>query len=62
MALSSFPELELNALNAEQFIEAYRAKFQTCDPFDEPALDYLAHLSRGVFRRFLKFLARTTRC
>lgn len=49
--------VELKGLSAEQFIYAYRAKFQTCDPFDEAALDYLVHLSRSVFRRFLKFLA-----
>lgn len=49
--------VELKPLTAEQFINAYRAKFPVCDAVDEPALDYLAHLSRGVFRRFLKFLA-----
>lgn len=49
--------VELKPLTAEQLIGAYRAKFPICGALDEPALDYLAHLSRGVFRRFLKFLA-----
>jgi hypothetical protein len=49
--------VELKPLTAEQLIDAYRAKFPICGAVDEPALDYLAHLSRGVFRRFLKFLA-----
>jgi len=51
--------VELKPLTAEQLIEAYNAKFpkETASLIDPPALDYLAHLSRGVFRRFLKFLA-----
>jgi CRP-like cAMP-binding protein len=49
---------ELKPLTADQIIYAFEEKFPMHDDLiDLFSLDYLAHLSRGVFRRFLKFLA-----
>jgi hypothetical protein len=46
----------LKPLTSEQLLEAYLQKWKSCEPFDEAALRLLAKLSRGVFRRFLKYV------
>jgi hypothetical protein len=49
--------VELKPLTADQIIDAFQEKFLMFDNVVEIfAVDYLAHLSRGVFRRFLRFL------
>jgi hypothetical protein len=50
--------IEIKPLSPSELITAYEAKFPTLEPFENATpLDYLAHISRGVFRRFLKFIS-----
>jgi hypothetical protein len=49
-------KIELEPLQPEQMIEAYRKHFGTKKPFTEEALLTLARMSRGVFRRFLRYI------
>jgi len=49
-------KIELEPLQPEQMIEAYRKHFRTTEPFTEEALLTLARMSRGVFRRFLRYI------
>jgi hypothetical protein len=51
--------VEIKPLSASELVDAYRAKFPTLEPFDESSLSFVAELSRGIFRRFLKFIAVT---
>jgi hypothetical protein len=46
----------LKPLTPEQLLEAYLQKWKSYEPFDEAALRLIAKLSRGVFRRFLKYV------
>jgi hypothetical protein len=49
--------IELPPLKPKQLLEAYkRALIKTTAPFTEEALLKLAHLSRGIFRRFLRYI------
>jgi len=48
--------IELKPLSPQQLIEAYRLRFETTDPFTENAVFRIAQLSRGVFRRFLRYI------
>ena len=54
-------KVELEPLRPEQVVEAYRKRFKTIDPFTEDALLELGRMSRGIFRRFLRYLALTLR-
>lgn len=54
-----FSVIEINLLTQQQLIDAYRLKWKTTDPFDLDALFLIASLSRGVFRRFLKYINLT---
>ena len=49
-------KIELEPLQPEQMIEAYRKRFGMTKPFTEEALLTLARMSRGVFRRFLRYI------
>jgi hypothetical protein len=49
-------KIELEPLEPEQMIEAYKKHFGTTKPFTEEALLTLALMSRGVFRRFLRYI------
>lgn len=51
--------IELKPFTAEQLVEAYRQKWTTAEPFAEDALMLIAKLSRGIFRRFLKYIHLT---
>jgi len=51
--------IELEPLTAEQLLEAYLQRWQSFEPFTEDALRFIAKLSRGVFRRFLKYINLT---
>jgi hypothetical protein len=51
--------VEIKPLSALELVDAYRAKFPTLEPFDESSLTFVAELSRGIFRRFLKFITTT---
>jgi hypothetical protein len=48
--------IELTPLKSQQLLEAYKTRFDTTDPFPEEALLLIAELSRGVFRRFLRYI------
>lgn len=44
-----------------EMVEAYRKRFKAIDPFTEDALLNLARMSRGIFRRFLRYITLTIR-
>jgi len=48
--------IELTPLKPQELLEAYKKRFKTTEPFTEEALILTAELSRGVFRRFLKYI------
>jgi len=54
-------KVELEPLRPEQMVEAYRKRFKSTDPFTEDALVTLARMSRGIFRRYLRYIALTLR-
>jgi hypothetical protein len=49
-------KVELEPLKPEQMVEAYRKRFKAIEPFTEDALFALARMSRGIFRRFLRYI------
>ena len=52
-------KVELEPLRPEQMVEAYRKRFKAIEPFTEDALLTLARMSRGIFRRFLRYITLT---
>jgi energy-coupling factor transporter ATP-binding protein EcfA2 len=52
-------KVELEPLKPEQMVEAYRKRFKTIKPFTEDALLALGRMSRGIFRRFLRYITLT---
>lgn len=48
--------VELEPLKPEQLVEAYKGFWHTSEPFTSGALLLLAQLSRGIFRRFMKYI------
>jgi len=52
-------KVELEPLKPEQMLEAYRKRFKAIEPFTEDALLTLARTSRGIFRRFLRYITVT---
>ena len=52
-------KVELESLKPEQMVEAYRRRFKAIEPFTEDALLSLARMSRGIFRRFLRYITLT---
>jgi hypothetical protein len=51
--------VELEPLKPEQMHEAYRKRFKAIEPFTEDALLSLGRMSRGIFRRFLRYITLT---
>jgi hypothetical protein len=51
--------VELEPLRCNQMVEAYRKRFKAVEPFTEDALLTLARMSRGIFRRFLRYITLT---
>jgi len=49
----------LKPLRPNELIEAYKLRNGTVEPFTEDALNLLGQLSRGIFRRFLKYIQIT---
>ena len=47
---------EIEPLTTEELLSAYSEQFKTYEPFTEEALEQIAKLSRGIFRRFLKYI------
>jgi len=54
-------KVELEPLEPQQMVEAYRRRFKAIEPFTEDALFTLARMSRGIFRRFLRYITLTLR-
>jgi hypothetical protein len=52
-------KVELEPLKPEQMFEAYRKLFKAIKPFTEDTLLSLARVSRGIFRRFLRYITFT---
>jgi hypothetical protein len=52
-------KVELGPLAPDQMLEAYLKGFETAGPFTEDALLTLARMSRGIFRRFLRYITLT---
>jgi hypothetical protein len=57
--LDKMDKVELEPLRPEQMVEAYRKRFKSVDPFTDDALLNLARMSRGIFRRFLRYITLT---
>jgi energy-coupling factor transporter ATP-binding protein EcfA2 len=51
--------VELTPLPPNSLVEAYRKRFKETEPFTEEALLKLASMSRGIFRRFLRYITIT---
>ena len=49
----------LKPLKPEELIEAYKLRNETIEPFTEDTLRLIGELSRGIFRRFLKYIQIT---
>jgi hypothetical protein len=54
--LDKMEKIELQPLQPKQLLSAYTRWFDSTEPFTEDALLTLARMSRGVFRRFLKYI------
>jgi hypothetical protein len=48
--------VELKSLKPERMVEAYGQQFESTEPFTPEALYAVARLSRGIFRRFLRYI------
>jgi len=57
--LGKMNRIELNPLKPEAITKFYEDKFNGPDPYTHDALLLLAKMSRGIFRRFLKYLTLT---
>jgi len=51
--------ITLKPLTPKQLVEAYKMNNNTVQPFTEKSLHLIAELSRGIFRRFLKYIQIT---
>ena len=51
--------VELQPLRPEQMLEAYSKRFGTTEPFTKDALFAVARMSRGIFRRYLRYIGLT---
>ncbi len=52
-------KVELHPLQPERMVEVYKRRFKNTDPFTSDALLTLARMSRGIFRRFLRYIMLT---
>jgi len=50
---------ELKPLSTEQLLEAYTKRFGNFVPFTPDSIKLLAQMSRGIFRRFLRYITLT---
>jgi DNA-binding transcriptional ArsR family regulator len=51
--------IELKPLKPGRMVEAYRHQFNSLKPFTPEALLAVARMSRGIFRRFLRYITLT---
>ena len=49
-------KIDLQPLQPNKMVEAYKGHFKATEPFTEDALLTLARMSRGIFRRFLRYI------
>lgn len=49
-------KIDLQPLQPNKMVEAYKGHFKVTEPFTEDALLTLARMSRGIFRRFLRYI------
>jgi len=54
--LNKMYQIELKPLKPEKLVEAYKKRFPNAKAFTEHALLLIAKMSRGVFRRFLRYI------
>lgn len=54
--LGKFEHVELKPFSAAELVEAYKKRFEDIAPFEEAALLELARMSRGIFRRFKRYI------
>ena len=47
---------EITPFSPDDLMNAYRAEFGSLYPFEEKDLLYVARMSRGIFRRFLRYI------
>jgi len=52
-------KIELEPLQPRQMFQAYLNRFRTARPFTEEGLLTVARMSRGIFRRFLRYITLT---
>jgi len=48
--------LTIDPFKAEELVTIYKEQFQTSEPFIEDSLTLIASLSRGIYRRFKKYI------
>lgn len=48
----------LTPMKTEEMVAAYKQKWTTIEPFTEEALALIAGVSRGIFRRYLKYIMK----
>lgn len=51
--------ITLKPLTPQQLVEAYKLRHGTVEPFTEEALNLIGEYSRGIFRRFKKYIQTT---
>jgi hypothetical protein len=51
--------IELEPLQPSELVEGYVKRFKTTEPFTEDAILTVARMSRGIFRRFLRYISLT---
>lgn len=49
--------IDLAPLTTAQLMEAHRRRWEGCAPFTDESLQYVAKMSRGIFRRFKRYIA-----
>ena len=49
-------KIELEPLNPEHLLESYQKRFHKLEPFTQDALMALGRMSRGIYRRFLRYI------
>jgi len=54
--LKMYPLLELTPFKPEEMLAAYKQNFGSCMPFIEESLTLVAQLSKGIFRRFMRYI------
>ena len=57
--LDKMEKIEIQPLPPEKMLEAYIKKFGSTYPFTEDALQTISRMSRGIFRRYLRYINLT---